>query len=240
MAEKTSPFVKANKAWFIRKVISDYFRAKNMFDDMAREATNGRELSFEKMKKLSDILYNTKENLYLIFRRIVDPDKKTFEKALKAIPNQNEMDFMNNIGLLFHKAMVGRELKYVLDHYAINSNDYLDTKSSLDMYWERMNELFTAGTKLAKTVLIENSNYIEVLSYIVENDKYIEEAIGENVKSLLELIEGKNNLDNAYLKVGEYCIESGWYDRARKSLGEAVRINPDNYKAKELLKQKII
>ena len=57
---------------------------------------------------------------------------------------------------------------------------------------------------------------------------------------MLEIIEGKNNLDNAYLKVGEYCLESGWKERAKKSLGEAVRINPDNYKARELLKQKLI
>jgi hypothetical protein len=239
MDEELSPYVKAYKAWTIRTIISAYFRAKNMFENMTREETNGQELSFEKIKKLSDILFGTKENLYLIFKRIIDPEKKLFEKSAKAIPNQTELDFMNNVGLLFHKAMVARELKYVLDHYLHNSKDYRDTKSSLDSYWERMRELFASGKKLAKTVLEENSNNMEVLSYIVENDRYVEEAIGENINFLLESIEGKNKTDNAYLRVGEYCLESGWTERARKSLGEALRINPNNYKAKKLLKHKI-
>lgn len=240
MEEELSPYVKAYKAWTIRTVISAYFKAKNIFDDMTREQLNGQELSFEKIKKLSDILYGAKENLHLIFKRIIDPEKMLFEKMAKSTPNKTELEFINNVGLLFHKAMVTRELKYVLDHYLHNSKDYRDTKASLDVYWGRMNELFFIGTKLAKTVLEENSDSIEVLSYIVENDKYIEEAVGENVDSLLERIEGEKGLDNAYLRVGEYCIESGWTERARKSLGEAVRINPDNYKAKELLKQKLL
>jgi hypothetical protein len=237
MPEKTSPFVRENKPWFIRKIISDYFRAKNMFENMNRELGDGREPNFDKLKKLSDILFKTKEDLYLIFRKLINPDKHTFEKIPKAIPNENEIEFMNNVGLLFHKTMVARELQYVLDHYAINSQDYNDTKHSLETYWERMDELFKIGTELAKLVLIKNSESIEVLAYLVEHKKYVEDALGEDIKNILEIIEGKDNIDLAYYKVGCYCLESGWQDRAKKNLGEAIKINPENRYAQTLMKQ---
>lgn len=228
MGVKLSPFVAWNKPWLVRKILSDYFKAKKLFDKM------NHSMEFERIRQLSDILYNIKENLYLIYRRISDPQKRTFERTPKAIPNQHEQDFMNNVGLLFHKTMVARELKYVLDHYAIDSHDYQETRKSLDIYRQRIDELFRAGKSLARQVLIDNCDCIEVLTYVVEHGRAIEKAIGVKFGSLLEEIKLRQKLTDPYFQVGEYCLQSGWPDRAKKHLTKSLQLNPQNENAKKL------
>ncbi|NIA30639.1 MAG: hypothetical protein GWP06_12100 [Actinobacteria bacterium] len=237
MTGKPSPFVQANGPWIIRKALSDYLRAKNMFDNMDREISTGRDVSFDYLKKLSDILYTIKEDLYLIFKRVIDPPERKFEKAAKITPNDNEIEFINNAGLLFHKATVARELKYVMEYYATDSKDYKHTKDSLDTYWIRIRELFDDGIEMIKHLLVEYSKNIIVLDFLLEKERYVTEALGESLDTLLQRIEGKEQFDDAYVRVGKYCLESGWRDRAKKYLGEALKINPKNVEAGKLLAQ---
>jgi hypothetical protein len=236
MSEKISPFVQTNKPWFIRKTLADYLRAKNMFFNMDRIAASGQLMTFEDLKKLSDILYTIKEDFHLIFRRLVNPQKNRFETAGKFTPNQDELDFINNVGLLFHKSMAARELKYVMEIYSVQNEDYTQSKDSLETYWKKMRILFSDGTEIIKRLLVDYTDNIIVLSYLLENDRYVHKALGENVKSILKRILGKQKIETAYIRVAEFLIESGWKERARRMLGEAVKINPDNSKAKKLLK----
>ncbi len=237
MAKKPSPFVLSNRPWIIRKVISDFLRAKNMFDNMDREILNGRDISFDYLKKLSDILFTVKEDLYLIFKRITDPLSRKFEKAAKITPKDTEIEFINNIGLLFHKAMVARELKYVMEYYSTDSEDYKHTKDSLDTYWIRMRKLFNDGIEMIKHLLVEYSKNIIVLDFLLEKERYITEVLDESLDTLLRRIEAKEQFDDAYVRVAKYCLESGWSDRAKKFLGEALKINPENAEASKLLAQ---
>ena len=142
MEEKISPFVETHKPWIIRKAIADYLRAKNMFANMDRERSSKHKVIFENLKKLTDLTYNIKEDLHLIFKRLIDPKNRIFEESDKYTPNQHETEFINNVGLLFHKLMVARELHYVMEHYAVDSEDFQESFESFEAYWQRILSLF--------------------------------------------------------------------------------------------------
>ena len=236
ISEKVSPFVETNKPWIITKTIADYLRAKNLFGNMDREIDSDESIPFEQLMTLSDILFTIKEDLHLIFKRLIDPKKTLFEEAEKCTPNQDEIDFSNNVGLLFHKTMVARELKYLMEHYSTDSEDYTDSRTSLNTYWTRMRLVFEDGVTLIKRLLVAYSSNVIVLSYLIENDRYVRKSLGESVSQLLKMITGDSGIDSAYIRVGVYFRESGWNERARKSLGEALKLNPKNSEARALLK----
>ncbi len=235
MSEEVSSFVIANKSWVIRKVLADYFYAKNLFTKLSHDFHGGKEISFDKVKKFSELLYTAKEDLHLIFKRLKDPQKSRFENSSKFTPNADEIDFMNNVGLLFHKATVTRELKYMMEFYTTDSDDYLQIKSLLSNYVEKMETLFEDGIELVKHLLKDYKENLVVILYLVENEKYVMSALGENLKSLLERIEGNKNIDKKLVKVGKYCLQSGWPDRAYSIFSKALSFNNKNSEAQKYL-----
>ncbi len=235
MPEKPSPFVKANKPWIIRKCIADYIRAKNMFSNIEKNRRPKSVAPFEDWKKLSELLYSIKEDLHLIFKRLVKPKAAKFEDGEKYTPNSYEIEFVNNVGLLFHKAMAARELVYVMEHYNILSDDYQENQKFLHTYILKMYQLFHDGSELIRELLVDYVDNIVVLSYILENDQYVKKGLGQSVQDLLGEILGKEKIDSAYLKVADYFLDSGWPDRAKRMLGLTLKYNPDNKRAKELL-----
>lgn len=239
MKEKLSPFVFHNRQWLMKKIISDYFRAKNMFANMDRESQAGQFIPFDKLKKLSDVLFAVKEDMHLLFKRLIDPAMLQFEDKDKITPNRLEIEFINNVGLLYHKAMVARELKYLLEHYTIESSDYVASKASLDTYMMKMRVLFDEGIRLIKRLFRDYKDNIVLLYYIVKNDHYVQYVLGESVEELLKLLQGRNKVDHAYVRAGKYCIESGWQELGKKFLLEALRINAKNKVANKILAQKI-
>jgi len=233
--EKVSPFVKSIKPWIQRKVLSDYLRAKNMFATLDRNKSEKPEVEFNDLMKLSDLLFQIKENLHLVFKRVLDPKNRVFEEAEKYTPNENETEFINNVGLLFHKSMVARELEYVREHYSVDSEDFFETQESFEVYWSKIRALFEHGIELIKLLIKDQKDNVILLSYLIENDRYIKDNFSEDVNLLLARIFEPDRVDAAYLYVGEYFIESGWKDRAKKVLTDAIEINPKNKEAKRLL-----
>ena len=235
MNNEISPFVAANKLWVLRKVLADYFYAKNLFTKLSLEFHSGQEVSFEKMKKFSELLYTAKEDLHLIFKRLKDPQKGEFESSSKYTPNADEIEFMNNVGLLFHKATVARELKYMHEYYKTDSDDYVQIKNLLENYVEKMDRLFVDGIELVKRLLKDYKDNLVVLLYLVENEKYVMSALGESLESLLERNEGNKNIDKKLVRLGKYCLQSGWPDRAYSIFRRALVFNKMNREAQKYL-----
>ncbi len=235
MSDKVSPFIAANKSWLLRKVIADFLYAKNLFSKLFLDYSAGGEVSFEKMKKFSELLFTAKEDLHLLFKRIGDPYQEGVEKSFKYTPNDDEIDFMNNVGLLFHKATVARELKYMLEYYKTDSDDYKQIKVLLDYYVNNMEGLFKVGIEKAKCVLKDSDKNLAVLLYLFENERYVTNAFDKSLKQLLEEILGKEDMDNRINEVGVLCLDSGWPERAFKIFNRAIELNPENNQAKQYL-----
>ena len=54
---------------------------------------------------------------------------------------------------------------------------------------------FKDGIDLIKLMLKGYSNNIVIMSYLIENDHYVQESFGEKTMTLLERIFGKDKLD---------------------------------------------
>ena len=229
MDNAPSPYVLKSKSWIIKNVLSNYFKAYNLNADIYREHHSKTDVQFEKMRQLSDILFDAKEDLYLIYRRLLDPKRNLFERAEKFTPNEVEIKFINIVGILFHKSMVTRELEYMLEYYKTeNDPDHDDIKRSLDDNVERLQTLFEKGLALIRGFLENHKDDAVVLSFLLENGRYIEAIIGTSVHSLFQELGHIDRPVDFYMNVADYFRDSGWDDKAKKVLLDAMEIEPEN------------
>lgn len=238
MPETVNSYIRARKSWSIKNILSNYFKAVNLHSNIEREYHAGKEVAFDKLRQLSDILFTCKEELYLIYKRLSNPRKNEFESVEKFTPNDEEMDFIHNVGLLFHKAMVARELKYMLEYYETEAEeDYFDVKILLDNYIDRLTILFSKGISLVQPLLVNFIDDAVVMSYFLEQERYIRSVLGDEGVSIYEKIEQAHQSNDIFIKVAHYFIESGWCDRAKKVLYHALKIYPSDKKIRDLLVQ---
>ncbi|MBN1559750.1 hypothetical protein JW998_05840 [candidate division KSB1 bacterium] len=236
MAEKISSYVQARKSWSIKNVLLNYFAAIDLHAGIDQRYHAGLDVSFEDFRDLSDILFNAKEELHLIFKRLYNPRENRFEQAVKYTPNDDEMNFINNVGLLFHKTMVARELKYMLEYYGGDeSEDYHELKDSLDDYMQRIAHLFAKGVSLLPPFLRNFQDDVIVLSYFLEHSRQTEAVLGVGLETIFESFNG--NGTSPYIKVGRYFMESGWPERAKKVLADGLLKDPQNRGIREMLQQ---
>jgi len=228
---KIRPYIIGTKDRKIRDIIASYLEAYSSFKDYNRLFHEGIIMSFSNLKKVHDILWNIKENFHLIYKRVLNPKKKIFEATNKFTPSDEEIKFMNNIGLLFHKVMVARELKYVLDYYEEDSDSYLETKASLERNLDRINLLFDQGLELLQNLLGNYQNNIQLITYFLEHREDCEAIFNKKIEDLLQLLSRGRNIEDVYIDVIHYYQNSGWNDRANQILSQLLKINPTHEKA---------
>lgn len=230
-----SPYIQSIKEWKIREMVIGLLEAKSIFDKHNKPAAEM--ISFAVLRKICDFLYDIKENHHLIFKKIINPKKHLFENANKYTPNESEISFMNNVGLLFHKVMVARELKYILDYYTEDSNSYQETKASLDRNLQRIAMLFNQGTAILLNMLKSHTNNIYLLTYFLENQEFCANQFKQNIETLLKILTGEGSLEDAYFSSARYYAKSGWIEKARNACQTVLKLNPDNRQAIALLKE---
>lgn len=238
MAQKISPFLMINKQWMIKKILVTYFRAKNTFANLDREVQNGHEVSFDRILKLSQVLFVVKEDMHLLFQRISPGQVVRGSLNGKLVPSPLEIDLMNNVGLLFHKAMLAREQAYIIEHYADENGDNSINLATLQSYLDKMRHLFLEGLHIIRRLLRDYRDNEVLLHYLITNEHYVRYVFGEELEELLQRMHG-DEIDRAYLLAGAFCLESGWTEGGKKWLQEALRLNPKNRQARALLKQSV-
>ncbi len=234
MAEKIRPFLAINKQWMIKKILVTYFRAKNTFANIDREGQNGHDVEFDRILKLSDVLYGIKQDMHLLFQRGWPGRHGAGNEHEKVQPSHLEVELINNVGLLFHKAMVVREQAYILEHYSDVGTEGGANRASLKANIDKMRALFNQGLAIITRLLHDYRNNEVLLYYMITNEHYIHFVFGEELESLLRRMHGRQ-IDEAYLLAASFCLNSGWEEGGRKCLQEALRINPDNERAQNLL-----
>lgn len=232
---KVSPFIAGIKDRKIRQIISKYLEAYGSFKEYNKSFHEGIMMSFGNLRKVHDMLWEMKENFHLVYNRVLNPRKKIFEQANKFTPSESEIKFMNNIGLLFHKVMVARELKYVLDYYEEDSEGYQDTRASLERNLDRVNLLFDQGVDLLVKMLGNYQNNIQLITYFLENRKKCESIMNKSLDVLLKTLSRGRDMDDIYLDAVHYYQNSGWIDKAEYVLRELLKINPSHEKAALML-----
>jgi len=232
---KISPYIASIKDRKIRQIISEYLEAYGSFKEYNKLFHEGVMMSFGNLRKVHDMLWEMKENFHLVYNRVLNPRKKIFEQANKFKPSDSEIKFMNNIGLLFHKVMVARELKYVLDYYEEDSEGYQDTHASLERNLDRINLLFDEGVDLLVRMLENYQNNIQLITYFLENKKKCESVLKKNLEVLIEILSRGRDMEDIYMDAVHYYQNSGWIDKAEDVLRELLKINPSHEKAALML-----
>ncbi len=228
---KISPYIAMIKDRKIRDIIAGYLEAYVSFKNYNQLFHEGIIMSFSNLRKVHDMLWDMKENFHLIYKRVLNPKKKIFENSNKFTPTEDEIKFMNNIGLLFHKVMVARELKYVLDYYEEDSESYQETKASLERNLDRINLLFDQGLELLLQILGNYQNNIQLITYLLEHRDQCEAVFNRKIEELLQTLSRGRNIEDVYMDAIHYYQNSGWNDRALKVLRHLLSINPTHEKA---------
>jgi hypothetical protein len=236
MAEQpVGRFLTRVKDWKIRNMVAGYLKARRMFLDTYSQVANNTFISFEQLLDLCEVLFVVKEDHHLLFRRLIRPRSREFDSANKFTPSDVEIAFMNNVGLLFHKAMVAREVKYVIEHYEEESDDAAQRWKELHLYLKELDRLFNVGLRILTEFIRLHRENVLLMSYLLEESNDAIRAYGKKGESLLALFVNGSDLPKTYERVGRYYLESGWPKRARRILERLLQIEPENRFAQDAL-----
>ncbi|MFQ5648311.1 MAG: hypothetical protein ACE5IY_00050 [bacterium] len=229
------PYLKRIKKWKIRNMIMLYLEGRDRFKKYNRMVKRGTFLSFAKLRELCDILYEAKEEHHQLYKRLQDPRKSRFEKANKFVPDEIELEFMNNIGLLFHKLLVARELKYVIEHYVEESETFQKNSENLKNQLELIDVLFDEGIKILESLITRNTDNVLLLTLLLENPEMTKRHFGKNAVQLVEHFGSGTGLDDLYFSVGQYYVACGREEKAKKMFKSALKNNAKHKLARQQL-----
>lgn len=229
------PYLVRIKKWKIRNMVMLYLEAREQFKTYRRSLKSGVELSFEKLREVSAILFEIKEDHHLLYKRVIDSKQEKFEHTHKFTPNKVEIEFMNNIGLLFHKVMVARELKYVMEHYVEESETFQKNRENLKTHITKIDELFDEGIEILKLLIEQNHDNILLLTLLLENQDKTKKHFGETAVRIIEQFGNSNKLGDIYYNVGQYYVDCGRAERAKKMFKWALQKNAGHKNAQDAL-----
>ncbi len=232
-----SPYIESIRDWKICEMIAGFIQAKTMYEEHYTRQAENSFVSFDILRILCDFLYEAKEDHHQIFNRIINPKEKEFEDASKFTPDDTEINFMNSVGLLFHKMMVARELTYMLDYYTEDSTGYQETKNSVDRNLQRIGMLFKQGIEVLLSMLRSpnQQDNVHLITYFIENSEVCESQFHMSLDEILGIVTGDRGIDYAYLKSAKYYADSGWPEKVKNSCNVILAHQPNNKDAKKLL-----
>ncbi|MBN2013344.1 hypothetical protein JW960_28695 [candidate division KSB1 bacterium] len=232
-----TPYIERIRDWKIREMVAGFILAKSTFEKHSKRKDGEIHISFGTLRLLCDILFHAKEHHHQIFKRIVNAKKKQFEDCNKYTPDSSEINFMNSVGLLFHKMVVTRELTYMLDYYTEDSSGYQETKNSVDRHLQRISTLFKQGI-LAMIEMLHSENQqknVHLATYFIENPAICPEQLNMPLEQVLTEVLGKTSVEDAFMESAQYSKESGWFDKSRRLCQSILERNPRHKPAQKLL-----
>jgi hypothetical protein len=233
-----SEYLLGIKDWMIRKMVAGYIDVCEKFRSTYMKANPRTTFPFKDLDEICDMLFVVKEDHHIIFKRVVGrPERIKEEDKHKIDPAQPEINFIANVGRLFHKTLVARELKYLYKHYDPLKNGDSGGASELEAKLYEINELFTEGIEVAIEFMQLHSSNVLLLALIIENSNKLRNSFGIDGIELLKMVTGQNNPEATYFLTGKYYMEGGWYPRAEKIFKKILKQNPKHSAARLALEE---
>jgi hypothetical protein len=233
-AKRNCSYLASVVDWKMRNMIEGYLRARQLFKSEQGGAKKPRLFAFQTLKEICDILYHVKEDQRLIFRRS-DEDRLNRNGNHKFIPAQVETAFLDNVGLLFHKVLVARELRYLLEHYAKDNEMWESHSVALQDNLEKIDKHFDEGVVWILDLMRAHADNVLLIIFLLENGAWVGKCLNMSRAQLLQQIIQEDNYEHAYLRAADYYEQSGWYDKTREVLQKVLKMNPQNAAAREIL-----
>lgn len=238
MLEQTThrTYLAAIKPWKVRNMVEGYLAAWQIFHKHHRSKSAERyAFSFETLNKISDILYEVKEDHHLLFRR---PERALQRhEQHKLVPTYSETTLINHVGLLFHKAMVAKELRYILERYAHDERNWSLHFKELQENLERMETLFMEGLEMVGSLVRNDAENVLLLAYLIEHRRTVAKCFGIRPNEVVAKLVVKTKQAHVYFSVAQYYYESGWYERAKEVLRKALDKNKNDAATLKLFEQ---
>ncbi|MEK7727312.1 MAG: hypothetical protein AAB354_02800 [candidate division KSB1 bacterium] len=238
MLEQTThrTYLAAIKPWKIRNMVEGYLAAWQIFHKHQRTKSSERyAFSFQTLNKISDVLYEVKEDHHLLFRR---PERALQKhEQHKLVPSYSETTLIDHVGLLFHKAMVAKELRYILERYAHDERNWALHFKELQDNLERMETLFMEGLELVGSLVRHDAENVLLLAYLIEHRRTVAKCFGIRPNEVVAKLVAKEMQAQAHYLVARYYHESGWYERAKEILRKAFDKNKNDAAALKLFEQ---
>jgi len=234
-AKNSKNYLTTIKDWKIRNMIAGYIEARMLFKSFRLDAKSKRIIPSEVLHKICDILYDVKQQYQLLFRLPDDPVAARGVAKLQPRPAENE--FVNNVDLLFHKVLMTRELRFMIENYPAAQpaphNGFDTVKESL----EQIDRLFDDGVHRVINLIQAHRDNPLLIAYLFEDAYRIGKVLGTNCDELLQQMTDKPTTETACMLTARYYIEGGWYEKATEMLKRALKLNPANHDAKQLLER---
>ena len=214
MNPRVSPYLEQIRDWKIQQIVAAYLKSYELFLGLWKQYCKNKKTSFADWCRLCDLLFEAKEDNNLLFYRENGPVDEKERLPGKYVPTIIEAALMNNIGLLFHKAMVMRELQYVQDQYVEESSEFQQNQIEIEHIFKQMEKLHTDGSGFLLTILRDNGDNMPLLSFFIEKKAVIERLYGMFLHKIFESHFGPQWLEKTYGAVNRYFEASGWHERA--------------------------
>jgi hypothetical protein len=234
-AKTSKNYLTAIKDWKIRNMIAGYIEARMLFKSFRLDAKSKRIIPSEELHKICDILFEVKQQFHLLFKRPEDSDGTRSTARIQ--PKTQETSFFNNVGLLFHKVLMARELRYIIEHYQAAQpppqNGFDTVKESL----EQIDRLFDEGVQHVIDLIQAHRDNPLLITYLIEDAFRIGKVLQVNCDEMLMKMTEKPTPETAYMMTARYYIESGWYEKAVDMLKRVLKMNAANVEARQLLER---
>ena len=234
---KHRSYLAAAKSWKIRNMIAGYVHARLTFQQHWRpKASDHHVPSFEVFEKVCDILQQVKDDHHLIYRRAnATNGRNGRNERHKLVPGYAETAFINHVGLLFHKVMVGKELRYILDHYTHDERNWHGQFQELQSNLSGLDRLFEQGRDALLNFVRNQSEDVLVLAFLLDEQRAVAKCFGVRPVEVLALFVNKLEAAQVYYLVAHYNYESGWYERAHELAQKAGHKNSGEDRVRQLL-----
>lgn len=217
-------------------MVESYLAAWQIFHKHHRNKSSERHtLSFQTISKMCDMLYEIKEDHHLLFRRANLAAQR--HEQHKLAPSYTESTFIDHVGLLFHKIMVAKELRYILERYAHDERNWAVHFKELQTNLERIETLFMEGLDAVGSMVRHDADNVLLWAYLIEHRRTVAKCFGIRPNEVLSKLVAKDLQPRVYLRVSQYYYESGWYERAKETLRKALDKSKQDTVALRLFEQ---
>ncbi|KAA3619260.1 MAG: hypothetical protein DWQ05_00650 [Calditrichaeota bacterium] len=218
-------------------MVATYINVCEEFKQAYQSIDKPEDLPHKTLSTLADMLFDLKEHSKLIYKPFVKSSsmRKAIDHRFK--PDTAEVDFLILIGLLYHKMVVTRELKYLYDHYDAVAQNFTDSKDDLLVNIHNILTLLKKSLPALLSFLRFNSGNITLLAFLISVSTKMKKCIGIRGPELIRSILGDENIEEKYLLAGEYFLESGWFDESEKVIKRVLRKDPGNEHAQNILEK---
>jgi len=221
---QVSAYVVTTRPWRIARAVRQYLKTSDRFTTLFEGFVRALGAPAEELGAIRSMLQEVHHDLTLVFRRPEDIATGRFEEVAKFTPQGPELRFLINVELLWHKMQVVEEYRCGVGYYQNDEEGTESMRETLSTNLVNIKSLFDEGRELLLELIAQNADNVMLLAWMIEEPDEVTLGLGVSVEQLLMRLLGPEGVPEAYRKVGDYYLESGWGERAAQVLAAGARL----------------